>query len=723
MTLRTACLTSALAICASGAVAQDMAFNRVATFPTYLNLPEGTDPLSETSAEIIAATADGMTVVYTDSPSGIAGVIDITDPANPQPKGAIALDGSPTAVSIIGNTAFIGVNTSASFTEPSGHLLAIDLTTMAEVGRCDLGGQPDSTAAAPDGSFIAVAVENERDEDAGDGRVPQMPPGHVILVGAGDGMLDCASLIQVDVTGLAEVAPEDPEPEFIDINAAGEVVVTLQENNHIVVIGRDGSILSHFPAGAVDLTGVDLTEDGALLFTEDQPGREREPDGIQWIDANHFATANEGDMDGGSRGFTVFNRDGSVVYESGASFEHAIVAVGHYPERRSDAKGVEPEGMEFATFGATPMLFVLSERGSMVGVHDVTDPAAPVLAQLLPSGVSPEGVYAIPSRNLLVTANEVDLGADGLPRASVMIYEYAEGAARYPYITSAGADTLIGWVAMSGLVADPDQPGILYGVSDSVLGQQPSIYTIDSTQTPAQITDALVLTRQGRPAQKIDMEGIALDGEGGFWVANEGRTDRLVPHAILHVGADGEIEREIAFPNELLAHEIRFGAEGITRIGDTLWIAIQRPWRDDPANTVKLVAYNIESGEWGAVHYPTAEATGEGWVGLSEIVAHGDWVYLVERDNHVGANAVTKLVTRVPLAEMVPAPLGGPLPVVTREVVRDLIPDLLSNGGYVLDKVEGLAILADGTAWAITDNDGVDDSSGETMFWSFATGN
>jgi len=67
---------------------------------------------------------------------------------------------------------------------------------------------------------------------------------------------------------------------------------------------------------------------------------------------------------------------------------------------------------------------------------------------------------------------------------------------------------------------------------------------------------------------------------------------------------------------------------------------------------------------------------------------------------------------------MIAAPLDGALPLVSREVVRDLIPDLTSTGGYVLDKVESLAITPDGTAWLMTDNDGVDDSSGETMFWS-----
>ena len=52
------------------------------------------------------------------------------------------------------------------------------------------------------------------------------------------------------------------------------------------------------------------------------------------------------------------------------------------------------------------------------------------------------------------------------------------------------------------------------------------------------------------------------------------------------------------------------------------------------------------------------------------------------------------------------------------EEVRDLIPDLKSYGGYVVDKAEGLAITSDGEMFVSTDNDGVDDSSGETFFWS-----
>lgn len=713
MTPRFLTLTSLAALVAGQAVADGAVLNRIASFPTVANMAAGEDAARTSSAEIIAASGDGMTLVYTDSPLGVVGFIDITDPAAPAPLGNLGIGGGePVSVSVRDNTGFVAVDATGDMTAPAGFLLSVDLATQAELARCDLGGQPDSSAVAPDGSFVAVAIENQRDEEAGDGRVPQLPGGWVTVLPLANGLPDCDAQVRVDLTGIADIAPEDPEPEFVDVNAAGEIVVTLQENNHIAVIGGDGTLLRHFSAGAVDLTGVDLTEDGALSFTEDQPARLREPDGAHWIDETHFATANEGDMDGGARGFTIWNSDGTVVWESGAALEQAVAAIGHSPEARSDAKGIEPEGIEFAVMDGVPTLFILSERASVVAAYDVTDPAAPMLTQLLPSGVSPEGAIAIPSRGLLATANEADLGEDGLARAHVMIYGPGDAAA-YPQIA---ADAGIGWAALGALThAD----GMIHAASDSFFGAAPTIYTIDPAQTPARITAATVVTRNGAPAQLLDIEGIAADGAGGFWIASEGRTDRMIPHGLIHVGADGAIDTEIGLPPELSAHEIRFGAEGIALVGDTLWIAMQRPWGDDPEHTVKLVAYNVDSGEWGAVRYQTAAPAGEGWVGLSEIAVHGDHAYLIERDNQIGAAAAIKIITRVPLSEMVPAALGGDLPLVSREVVRDLMADLSAQGGFVVDKPEGLTILDDGTAWIVTDNDGVDDSSGETFFWSF----
>lgn len=691
--------------------AVDMNFNRIASFPVMTN---SAMTEKETSAEIIAVTANGRTLVYTDSPLGVIGMIDIIDAANPVPLGTMAMGGEPTSVAIAGTTAFVGVNTSESYTAPSGQLKAVDVASKTELAVCDLGGQPD--AVATNGDFVAVAIENERDEDLGDGRTGQMPAGFLALVDIVNDRLACGSLKTIDLTGLAAVSPEDPEPEFVDINDLGEIVVSLQENNHMVVVSAEGRIIHHFSAGDVDLAGIDATDaGGALIFNENQPGRVREPDAVRWIDNDHFATANEGDMDGGARGWTIFNKNGRVVYESGPSFEHAMVRIGHYPDKRSDSKGVEPESIETATFGTTPMVFVGSERGSIVGVYDVTDLDKPVLRQLLPSGIGPEGYVAIPERNLLISANEVDGREDGAAPAHIMIYRLSKAPAQYPMLTSAGADQLLGWGAISGMVAG--EGSIIHAVSDGFYSDQPSIFTIDASTTPARITDVIRVTRQGRPAQNLDLEGITLDGDGGFWLASEGNTEKQIPHALYRVNAKGEIMTEIPLPAELLAVEQRFGMEGITKVGSTLWMAIQREWRDDPANHAKLVAYNLITKQWGAVHYPK-EAPAKGWVGLSEITAYGNHVYIIERDNQIAANAAIKLLTRVPLSQMRPAPLGSKPAVVSKEIVRDLLPDLAQTKGYIQDKVEGLAIFPDGTAWVSTDNDGVDDHSGETLFWT-----
>lgn len=707
-------------LAASPALA-DMMFNRVASFAVATNLPAEIDASTPTSSEIIVASPDGNTLVYSDSPLGAVGFIDITDPGAPKAGGIVKIDGEPTSVAVAGGMVLAGVNTSESYTAPSGKLVAIDLADKSIKAECDLGGQPDSLALSKDGATLAIAIENERDEDLNDGALPQMPAGNVVIFKLVDGAPDCAGMKTVDMTGIADIAPEDPEPEFVSFNDAGEIAVTLQENNHIAIIdAATGTVTGHFSAGTTSLEAIDTKRDGAISLTGKMEDVAREPDTIKWLGNDRVVVSNEGDYQGGSRGFTIFSRDGKVLYESGASLEHINVRAGHYPDHRNK-KGIEPEGGEVAQFGDETLIFIAAERASTVAVYRDTG-AEPEFLQLLPSGVGPEGLVAIPSRNLLVTANETDLVEDGLARSHVMIYERAEGEAVYPMIVSADdADGLpIGWGAMSGLAADPVEAGKLYAVSDSVYTNAPAIFTIDANQTPALITAKTIVTRDGNPAQKLDLEGIASDGAGGFWLASEGNSAKLVPHGILRVDASGAIRQEIGLPAELLQGETRFGLEGITTIGEgddlMLVAAMQREWGTDEKGRVKLVAYKPASKEWSAVHYPL-EAAETGWMGLSEITAHDGKLYIVERDNLIGDLARVKRLYSVDLATFAPAALGGELPLVEKTLVRDLLPDMKSaTNGYVVDKVEGFTIDAAGKAFVITDNDGVDDSSGETLF-------
>ncbi|UTW10950.1 esterase-like activity of phytase family protein [Marinobacterium rhizophilum] len=710
----------ALLMAAAASTAQAQSFNRIASFPVAQNLA-AQDAAQETSAEIIAASADGQTLVYSDSPRGGLGFVDIRDADKPRAAGFVDMGGEPTSVATIADMVLAGVNTSPSYTAPSGFLTAVSLQDHAEKARCDLGGQPDSVAVSKDGRFAAVAIENERDEDLGDGAPGQLPAGYLTILPLKDGVPQCDAQRRVELTGLADIAGEDPEPEFVDFNDRNEIVVTLQENNHLVIVAAEsGEILHHFSAGAVDLEGIDTARDGQLDFSGSQSAALREPDAVKWLDDARFVIANEGDYQGGARGFTIFHKDGRVLFESGADFEQRIVAAGHYPEKRSGKKGAEPEGVAVGVIGDQRYIFVLSERASVIGVYRDTG-AAPEFVQLLPSGIAPESAVLIPSRGLLASANEKDLAEDGGARSHVMLFRLGDAAPAYPQLVSepAASGLPLGWGALSGLAADPAKAGLLYAVNDSFYSQQPSIFTIDASAVPARITSAMPVMRDGKAAEKLDLEGIVADGEGGFWLASEGRTDKDIPHAIYHTNAQGEIDQTLNFPPELLQHEKRFGAEGITLIGDTLWIAIQRAWKDDPENTVKLVSYDLKTQQWGAVRYPTQAAT-SGWVGLSEISLGADGVYIIERDNQIGEKAAIKRLYHVAMDELKPAALGSDLPLVNKQLVRDFIPDLKALNGFVVDKIEGFTLDAAGNGFAVTDNDGVDDSSGETYF--FATG-
>ena len=719
--------TLAAALLAGTALATQAAevFNRIATFNVVDNLPEGADPKVSTVAEIITATPDGNRLVYTDSPGQRIGIIDITDAKAPKAAGIVALEGEPTSTVVLGDHALVGVVTSKSKAEPSGHLAIVDLAARKVVAKCDLGGQPDSLAKSSDGKFLAIAIENERDEEVNEGKMPQLPGGNLTTFAvAQDGSIDCATKKIIDVTGLAEIAPDDPEPEFVDINGKNEVVLSLQENNHFIIADlATGKITTNFSAGTVDLSGIDTEKDGVISLTGKMDGVKREPDAVGWVDDDRFVSANEGDLDGGSRGFTIFTKDGKVDYDAGTSFEYEAVRLGHYPEKRNK-KGVEVEGAEVATFGADRLIFVGSERGSLVGVYkDEGAGKAPTFLQALPGGIGPEGLLAVPSRKLFVTASETDLREKGLIGSVVTIYERGDGAPVYPTIVSANdaSGLPLPWAALSGTVADAKDPGKLYVVTDSAY-KEGRILTMDATKKPAVITGAMTVTRDGKPAKLLDLEGIALAADGGFWLASEGNPERekdKTQSMLVKVDAKGAVTEEIAIPDALALQATRFGFEGVTVTGsgadETIWLAMQREWKDDPKGLTKLLAYKPASKSWAAVHYPLDKSE-KGWVGLSEITAVPGGLVVIERDNLVGPEARIKKLAFVSLKDVTPAPLGGPLPVVTKTELRDLIPDLAAPKGFVLDKVESFAIDAAGDGYIITDNDGVDDHSGETQF-------
>ena len=112
-TIRTGTLVAALLLTTSLTPAFGAeVFNRIATFHVVDNLPADADPTEGTVSEIIAATEDGMTLVYTDSPGKRVGMVDLADARAPKAGGVVGLEGEPTSVVIVGGKALVGVVTS-----------------------------------------------------------------------------------------------------------------------------------------------------------------------------------------------------------------------------------------------------------------------------------------------------------------------------------------------------------------------------------------------------------------------------------------------------------------------------------------------------------------------------------------------------------------------------------------------------------------------------------
>lgn len=119
--------------------------------------------------------------------------------------------------------------------------------------------------------------------------------------------------------------------------------------------------------------------------------------------------------------------------------------------------------------------------------------------------------------------------------------------------------------------------------------------------------------------------------------------------------------------------------------------------------------YDPEAGTWSHVPYELeAIPANADWVGLSEIHHLGGTEFiLIERDNLTGAFSEIKSAVKVDLS----APVGS-----DGKEFFDLLAPLHADNGWIHDKPEGLMVGGDGQVYLVTDNDGVDESNGETQF-------
>jgi predicted extracellular nuclease len=230
-------------------------------------------------------------------------------------------------------------------------------------------------------------------------------------------------------------------------------------------------------------------------------------------------TDKDGDIDElyvfGARSFSIFNEDGTLVYDSGDDFEQitAVEAPTLYNaeegdageiDNRSDNKGPEPEAVVTGEIDGRTYAFVALERTGGVMVYDVTDPEAPTYEQYLqtPGDFAPEGLR-------FITADESTTGNPLLAISSevsetLSFYEIELGAEEITLIS-----TIQGSSDFSGL------PGFAkVGVNDrsALVGQ---IVTIEAIVT-ADFQGAINLNGFFVQEEDADQDGNSFTSEGLF---------------------------------------------------------------------------------------------------------------------------------------------------------------------------------------------------------------
>lgn len=85
-------------------------FSRVASFEAVANVPADRKVSKKSVAEIVAASPDGNTLVYTDGEQQGIGFIDIRNPSAPKAMGFVPVAGEPTSVVVSGGVVLAAVS-------------------------------------------------------------------------------------------------------------------------------------------------------------------------------------------------------------------------------------------------------------------------------------------------------------------------------------------------------------------------------------------------------------------------------------------------------------------------------------------------------------------------------------------------------------------------------------------------------------------------------------
>ena len=225
------------------------------------------------------------------------------------------------------------------------------------------------------------------------------------------------------------------QPDGIDSFVSGNDVFLITANEGDP---RKYNCMMSYKNGDIRVSDVKLD---AQSFPDKYSLQKEEHLGRLQISATDGDYDDDGDYDElfsfGTRSFSIMTLDGKVIFDSGSDFERILASefpdnfnANHFDDefdKRSDNRGIEPEGIIVEKIGTKQFAFIGLERMSGIMVYDVTDPFDPEFVEYASNrdfssnstnlsrqgDLGPEGILFIPRHQspinnpLLVVANEI----------------------------------------------------------------------------------------------------------------------------------------------------------------------------------------------------------------------------------------------------------------------------------------------------------------------------
>jgi DNA-binding beta-propeller fold protein YncE len=336
-----------------------------------------------------------------------------------------------------------------------------------------VGPLPDMVTFTPNGEKLLVANEGTPNFMADEPYdLLTDPPGTVSIIDMRRRrVIATPTLKKARFTGNPRLsAGMNFEPEYISVNPRGTVAyVTLQEANAMAILDlttnqftqvidlglKDFSLADNGFGGNnfIDPNDEDPKEKPVSILRASAVKGLYQPDALanyQYKGRTYIVMANEGDTredDGdkvraskisgspsdlkrlnvslpdspsgdqlvtfGGRSFSIRDDQGRLIYDSGSMLDAEAIARNIYDDKRSDDKGVEPEGVTLLNRWGKVYAFIGLERtkASAVAVFDITNPRAVSFVDMIVTDgdISPEGLvtYAYQGRQYLGISNEV----------------------------------------------------------------------------------------------------------------------------------------------------------------------------------------------------------------------------------------------------------------------------------------------------------------------------